>query len=431
MKAQIPFASRLSAILALALMVSACVPVRLVRDQSQIDPLMLSDGNPALPQTVTPDCSFDYWLARAHSPDKTTLPCKPDKSNAAANVTAVTPVAAANLAALTPVSAEARRTEVQAELIAISDVKCRFYQAGIFGTQAGFNLGTSLSAAMFSGAASLLYGRAAKNLAAGSAFLSTTRATVNGEVYYNYIAPALLTEINAIRMDARRRMLAKSKCSSADYPAARAINDALNYHETCSYVVGLSSLLAKAGVQQRSGDPVQARNAQAFSAQLSVATTALAAAVATPEPAATADKEARNNKIEALRAEVARLKDIAWFVGTPETPTIGYAVDSFNQRLRVAAANVSAASELYEAESKKTPPNPPAIAAAKQQKDEAEKQLTAVKDQLIESINLDAEIAALIKKGGQDAAVASLQAKRAKLGDLNASLESAPVSCMD
>jgi len=69
------------------------------------------------------------------------------------------------------------------------------------------------------------------------------------------VAPAVISEIDLIRGEARQRIHRKRVCSTAVYPAAEAVNDALNYHEMCSFVVGLTSLLRKAGVEQRVGDP--------------------------------------------------------------------------------------------------------------------------------------------------------------------------------
>lgn len=308
-----------------------CVSTRLVRDQSQIDPLLLDDGVTGLPQAVLPRCDLGFWIRRASDTMSTekTIACKSSRGQSK-DVDVIAPTAFPNLS-IDPIT---RRSQAQAELMAISDLDCTFYQSGIFGTQAGLNLGTSLTSAGLSGIATLVTGRAAQNLSAASAFLNTTRATINSEVYSNYVAPALIAEINANRSEVRRRIIAKRHCAIVDYPPAQAVNDVLNYHESCSYISGLTSLLQKAGVQQRTGDPAEIRNAaqiQAHIAQIAAEITAITASSSQETDAVKLAKIKQN--LADKQAELATLKRIAAYVGTPAPNAVGHSPISFTGQI--------------------------------------------------------------------------------------------------
>src|SRR5690606_7599708 len=108
-----------------------------------------------------------------------------------------------------------------------------------------FSLGFLTS--LFAGGAAIASGRAATNLAAESALFSGTRSLVNAEIYYGYIGPAVMREIRSMRSDLREQIAAKRSCSIDDYPPQEAVNDALIYHDACSFATGLASLLSKAG----------------------------------------------------------------------------------------------------------------------------------------------------------------------------------------
>jgi hypothetical protein len=343
-------------------LLQGCIPARLVRDQSQIDPLLLDDGAIGLPQTILPRCDLGFWISRASAGSN-----NPDPNNPSKCQLNHTSLMQSKANANKPKSAESspnpmtfpglssdpktRRNQAQAELMTISDLDCKFYQSGIFGTQVGINLGTSLSAAGLSGLASLVTGRSAQNLSAASAFLSTTRATINGEVYYNYVAPALIAEINANRAEARRRIIAKRRCEIIDYPPAQAVNDVLNYHESCSFISGLSTLLEKAGVQQRSGDNNANGNAaqiQARIVQLNADIVSLTARQANPATA-DADKARIAQQLADAQAELAATRRVAAYVGTPARDALGYAPDSFTGQIAALREIVAMKQGLFDA----------------------------------------------------------------------------------
>jgi hypothetical protein len=227
----------------------------MMRDQAQVDAVVkpraqLLGGN-RQPISDYPRCSSSEWIARA--------------SNGAACPTAPVKGELTILASNMPPGSLDLRNAAQAELMTFSDLECKHHQAGIYSNQASVNFLSSLTALALTSASAVTSrgmgaGNTARNLAAGGSFFGASRGLINSEVYFSYIGPAVISEIDLNRKNARTGIIARQRCSIAAYPPARAINDALNYHETCSFVSGLSSLLRKAGVQQRDGDPTQGRS---------------------------------------------------------------------------------------------------------------------------------------------------------------------------
>jgi hypothetical protein len=370
-------------------LLQGCISARLVRDQSQIDPLLLDNGAIGLPQAVLPRCDLGFWISRASttptsssssSTGKDPSTCQMShtpsmRSKASTDKQSDVRQASTSFPILSS-DPKTRRNEAQAELMTISDLDCKFYQSGIFGTQVGLNVATSLSAAGFSGLASLVTGRAAQNLSAASAFLSTTRATINGEVYYNYVAPALIAEINANRAEARRRILAKRRCEVIDYPPARAVNDVLNYHESCSFISGLSTLLEKAGVQRRSGDSDALRNAAQIQGRITQLNADIVTLTASGVGVTPVEQAKIAQKLADTQAELAATKRIAAYVGTPGHDALGYAPESFTGQIAALREIMALKQAVFDA----TPDSPAA------QKLLAATALQAAKDKLAEKL---------------------------------------------
>jgi len=236
-------------IIAAAIGLSSCAVIEQVRDQAQVDPVVASERQYrwAAPTALIRNCSAAQWIQRATDGLDCHVTPPHGRGQEFAPPIPRNPVIFGNRVEL--------RNSVQAELMTMSDLICRKHTASIYGTQSGVNFLTSWFAALLSGAAAITTDRAASNLAAAGAMSGTTRGLVNSEIYFSYVAPAVISEIDLIRGEARQRLHRKRVCSLVTYPPAEAINDALNYHEMCSFVVGLSSLLRKAGVEQRVGDP--------------------------------------------------------------------------------------------------------------------------------------------------------------------------------
>jgi hypothetical protein len=202
-------------------------------------------------------------------------------------------------------------------------------------------------------------GRGARNLATGGALSNSARSLANSEVYYSYIAPAVLSEIDLIRKLERIQILKKQSCSIGTYPPARAINDALNYHETCSFISGLSSLLKKAGVQTREGDGVSgvlAGNVQQRVAEVEKAITSEKAKLATLTDGTPAHAASKSRLVQ-LEASLLHWKEMQVLTGTEQPLKYGLAANSFasqiadaelkldivNAKLQAAGANPAAA----------------------------------------------------------------------------------------
>jgi hypothetical protein len=293
---------RLAVIIFLVKFLSGCIFSERVRDQAQVNPVVSYERSysSAAPNSLIARCSTPEWIARAAT--GTACPLNPSGGSAL------------RLEKLDTLSSnpETWRNSAQAELMTMSDLVCRKHTTSIYGTQASYNFLTSWFAAAMSGAAAIATDRAATNLAAGGALMGTTRGLMNSELYFSYVAPAVISEIDLIRAEARHRIQRKRVCSLNTYPAAEAINDALNYHEMCSFVVGLTSLLRKAGVEKQTGDPsaqvlrtnlarsIKSLNSEEAALQAQAADTALSASQRALARDMLSERRVRRGEIERL-----------------------------------------------------------------------------------------------------------------------------------
>jgi hypothetical protein len=316
-----------------------------IRDQAQVDAVVTTKKSVGTLNVADyPRCSTSQWLDRASSgsgcPNSATDELTLRKSD------------------LPPNSVELRNA-TQAELMTFSDLECKVHEAGIYGTQSGVNFLTSLGSLALAAASTVTdrgmgsSGRSARNLAAGSGLLGGARGLVNSEIYYSYIAPAVIAEIDLTRQQARAHLLAKQHCSVASYPPARAINDALNYHETCSFISGLTSLLKKAGVEKRDGDPSKERRVQDLKKRIDDLKASIAQAKSEKQALGTdankaAERAQYDQQIAKLEQEVARWEELQVFFGPADPVRIGYAANSFKERIVTAQLAHEAAAQALE-----------------------------------------------------------------------------------
>ena len=333
-----------------------------IRDQAQVDPIVsLRDSNPLdnqQPSADFPRCSSSEWIERANS--GTSCP------------ELVTPKQLRLKASAMPGNSVELRNATQAELMTFSDLECKYHQAGIFSNQSGINFFSSITSLALSTAASVVSrgqgkaGNSARNFAAGASFFGGARGLVNSEIYFSYIAPAVISEIELIRKNERAQVLGRQRCSVSAYPPARAINDALNYHETCSFVSGLSSLLKKAGVQTRSGDPLPSQAAAInlrlvnIESELTAARTALNALTT----ADTVQYATLTAQVKLLENERLRWKDIQVLVGAANPERYGYDPTSFKSKQETAKLSLEVADSTLAALKSAVPANATAIIKA-------------------------------------------------------------------
>ncbi|HEY0231766.1 MAG TPA: hypothetical protein VGC55_10985 [Dokdonella sp.] len=309
--------------------VSGCMA--LIKDQGQVDPVV-SSKRPAVPfdqrDVIVPDCSVEEWINYAQS---NAGDCHKFKKDATAQNSY-------DEAGPTKVPPTLRRTEVQAELMTYSDQICDKHIAGIYGTHAGLNFDLGWLTTVLSGGAAVASGRSATNLAAGSALFSGTRSLVNSEIYYGYIGPAVMREIQSLRSEMRSQIVAKRSCGLNQYPPQEAIEEALMYHNVCSFSTGLTSLLSKAGTTRVGEDKLRSAQLKAMTTQLAEKKAELTQLQAANESVAT------KAQISALNQDIKSLEAVQRFAAVMDPPAAEAAPDAHDEKI-TDAQNVVAASQ--------------------------------------------------------------------------------------
>jgi hypothetical protein len=144
------------------------------------------------------------------------------------------------------------RNTAQTRLILLSNAVCERHLAGIHGYQSTWNLALKALSSSLAGVSAIVDGGAGKNYAAGAAFSGALQTTVNSEVYANMLSAAIITKIMRMRERARDEIALKRELDAERYSPADAIEDAMVYHATCSFYVGLQALVEEAGKRERS-----------------------------------------------------------------------------------------------------------------------------------------------------------------------------------
>jgi len=306
-----------------------------IRDQAQVDPIVASVapfrtpfGDKGQPIPIVPNCTVQAWVERAAGTGKVPLECP--QSDSSKTMVTLAPYTNSRK----PLDPITRRTQAQAELMTYADQICDDHVAGIYSKHAGVNFDLGLLTMLFSGASAVASGRAATNLAAESALFSGTRSLVNSEVYYGYIGPAVMREVRSLRADLRAEITAKRSCSLNEYPPQEAIDDALVYHDACSFSSGLASLLSKAGNSKVGEDKLRVAQLKAMAAQLSSKKDQLDKAESELESLPAADASSAKaqllkDRIASLMHEIASSESVLRFSGvvdpdagsgTPQNP---------------------------------------------------------------------------------------------------------------
>ena len=190
------------------------------------------------------------------------------------------------------------RNETQSEMLLHSDRLCDRHLASNFGTQAGYSLGLDLFGSLFSGVSSLTTGNTARNLSAGSAFFGATKSHISADVYQGQVSTAINLIIRKNRNAARAIIRNNQGCSSTQYSAADAVQEALVYHNMCSFEYGLSELVREAS----DSSPIRGNVAASELARLQQALTALETRRAAATDAA--QQTALDKDIAAVRAKI-------------------------------------------------------------------------------------------------------------------------------
>lgn len=146
----------------------------------------------------------------------------------------------------TPDAQEARalRDQLIVSLLSHSDKICKIHKANIIGNAGAANFGTGLAAAILSSISAIIGQQTAKTaLSAAATVVTGGRAMINQHFYANFLAPAILREIDKLREDELGRIELRMKTDSIhDYPVESVVRDLTRYHNRCSFYKGLVAL---------------------------------------------------------------------------------------------------------------------------------------------------------------------------------------------
>ncbi|MBK6726538.1 MAG: hypothetical protein IPG63_04645 [Xanthomonadales bacterium] len=147
------------------------------------------------------------------------------------------------------------RNSTQSELIILSNEVCQQHLSDVFGTSAVINVTGSFTSMLLSGAAAIVSGRAGQNMSAAASIISGTQSSINSEIYQGLLVGAIIAEIQGTRSSAYAEIKQRRSQAVDVYSPAEAVSDALAYHDLCSFYMGVTSLVKKAGRTTRETDP--------------------------------------------------------------------------------------------------------------------------------------------------------------------------------
>lgn len=125
-------------------------------------------------------------------------------------------------------------------LIASSNMKCKNYVSLIKNTDGALNAGLSVGAIITGGLGTVLGGvNTARALSGASSILSGSRSAINETYVSNQTIHVLTAAFTNRRDKQRQKMVNRQACSIEKYSVMRGLEDAYNYHSSCSIVAGL------------------------------------------------------------------------------------------------------------------------------------------------------------------------------------------------
>lgn len=142
-------------------------------------------------------------------------------------------------------SCQQQRNSAMATMLIASDELCQDHLKSIYGNDAFYNILTGSVATLFSGAASIAGGASAKSaLAAISTFANAERSLLNETVYKNMLVTATSKKIRETRDTKASALLPGNVKKPIDeYPMTMALRDVIDYHYSCSFMLGLEKAL--------------------------------------------------------------------------------------------------------------------------------------------------------------------------------------------
>lgn len=152
---------------------------------------------------------------------------------------------------------ETQRNEIMDAMIAASNRKCSRYVAFLKNADGAANAGLSLGSIITGGLGAIVGGPAtAKALSGTAAILAGSRAAIN-EVYLNNLTiHVLAAAFEKARERKRDEITNLQACPVNHYTLMRGMEDAFNYHGSCSLVAGLKETALSVERSDNPGVPI-------------------------------------------------------------------------------------------------------------------------------------------------------------------------------
>jgi hypothetical protein len=152
----------------------------------------------------------------------------------------------ASLRPLQPVNGTAYRNAFIGAQLAAIEARYEQFRLALSAQSKGANFGLEVGVLGLTSGGALAAKGLANALSAGAAGLTGTKAALSKEVYFEKALPALLTSMDARRIEARAPILAGMKQPIEDYPIAQAIADLFAFQNSASLDRAVVQLTAAA-----------------------------------------------------------------------------------------------------------------------------------------------------------------------------------------
>jgi hypothetical protein len=133
-----------------------------------------------------------------------------------------------------------KRNSLLNELMMISNEQCNIHKGSIFRNQATWNIAIDTVSNVLSVLGTVANGEAIKaNLAAGAAFVGSTKNLVSQEIYMKQLSQTVIMALDNARAVYGEKISLGMGKPYIEYPVYAALTDIQEYHRRCSFYYGL------------------------------------------------------------------------------------------------------------------------------------------------------------------------------------------------
>lgn len=166
------------------------------------------------------------------------------QASAASAAPAPNPVTSNDKQIVSQLDCQTQRNYIVTVLVAKSNDTCEAHKATMFGNEASWNVSLGTLTNAFTGTAAVVGGPVGKSIfSALGLFANAERSLVNEEVYQNLLVPAISEKIDEIRSTKLSVINTNMKTDVNTYSMYQAISDVMEYHNDCSFMLGLQTAL--------------------------------------------------------------------------------------------------------------------------------------------------------------------------------------------